>query len=194
MQLKKEPNWFNYSDFYLFVAEHDFKSFVEVGVFLGLSISFLATKIKHKKDVMIYGVDLFDTWAGKDVVGLLDEEKNLSDSDLLKTLGNFKYNFVKDRLKRIDCDNIVELIRQNSWEAAKNFANKSIDFVFIDADHRYESVKKDITSWLPKIKSGGMIAGHDFQEQGVKDAVAEEAGKEVRVFEQSPSCWYMYIK
>ena len=46
MNLKNEPNWFNYANFYEFVANHNFETFVEVGVFLGLSISFLAQKVK----------------------------------------------------------------------------------------------------------------------------------------------------
>jgi len=57
-------------------------------------------------------------------------------------------------------------------EAAKLFENGSLDFVFVDAGHDYESVAEDIHYWLPKVKSGGMIAGHDYPDfKGVVKAV-----------------------
>ena len=65
-------------------------------------------------------------------------------------------------------------IKGTSWEMANNFEDESVDFVFIDAGHEYDSVVKDITSWLPKIKKGGIISGHDyFNPCGVKQAVDE---------------------
>ena len=51
---------------------------------------------------------------------------------------------------------------KDSVEAAKDFEDKSLDFVYIDAAHDYESVKVDIRAWFPKIKIGGTIGGHDF--------------------------------
>ena len=51
--VKNEPNYFNYSSFYEFISKQNFKTFVEVGVFFGLSISFLAQKIKSKDGVKI---------------------------------------------------------------------------------------------------------------------------------------------
>lgn len=54
------------------------------------------------------------------------------------------------------------------------YKNESIDFVFIDGDHSYEGVKKDIELWLPKIKKTGFISGHDYGHErlpGVKKAV-----------------------
>jgi predicted O-methyltransferase YrrM len=56
-----------------------------------------------------------------------------------------------------------ETIRAESSEAAANFADGSIDFVFIDACHLYSRVTKDIDAWLPKVRSGGLICGHDFE-------------------------------
>jgi len=49
-----------------------------------------------------------------------------------------------------------------------------VDFVFVDGDHRYEQVRKDIDNYMPKIREGGIIAGHDFLLQtGVVRAVYE---------------------
>jgi len=61
-------------------------------------------------------------------------------------------------------------------EIAKSYANESLDFVWIDALHEYEYVKADIIAWLPKIKKGGYLGGHDYVEghaNGVEKAVKE---------------------
>jgi predicted O-methyltransferase YrrM len=63
-----------------------------------------------------------------------------------------------------------------SWDMATKYADGSLDWVFIDADHAYESVVKDLDAWLPKVRKGGIIAGHDFAEWpgfGVIRAVTE---------------------
>jgi hypothetical protein len=56
----------------------------------------------------------------------------------------------------------IKVFRLTSVEAAKLFPDKSLDLVYIDGDHRTESVIADITSWLPKIRKGGIISGHDY--------------------------------
>ena len=53
-------------------------------------------------------------------------------------------------------------MKMSSLDAVNFFEDKSLDFVFIDASHEYEDVKNDIVSWLPKIKHGGILAGHDY--------------------------------
>ena len=60
-----------------------------------------------------------------------------------------------------------------SWEMADKVEDNSLDFVFIDADHAYEAVKKDIMAWSPKLRPGGMLSGHDINIDGVQKAVKE---------------------
>lgn len=55
-----------------------------------------------------------------------------------------------------------DVLRMDSCEAAQKFPDKSLSFVYIDADHSFEGCKKDILAWAPKIKSGGILAGHDY--------------------------------
>lgn len=50
----------------------------------------------------------------------------------------------------------------SSVQFLDEFADNSLDFVYIDANHTYESVKEDITNWKKKVKKGGFIGGHDF--------------------------------
>jgi hypothetical protein len=54
------------------------------------------------------------------------------------------------------------LIRMYSLDAVGTFDDNSLDFVYLDGNHSYESVVEDITSWRPKIVKGGLLCGHDF--------------------------------
>ena len=53
------------------------------------------------------------------------------------------------------------------------YEDNSLDFVFIDASHKYIDVKEDIINWLPKIRKGGILAGDDFSWSGVRRALKE---------------------
>jgi predicted O-methyltransferase YrrM len=117
----------------------------------------------------------------------------LSDEERLKKLGEYKYNFVTNRLNKVGCNHFVELIKSDSCSAASLFENESLDFVFIDGNHWYDYVKKDIEAWLPKIKKGGIISGHDYEENGVSTAVREIFGNSAKAFKESPSCWYVHV-
>jgi predicted O-methyltransferase YrrM len=78
-----------------------------------------------------------------------------------------KYEFV--------CRSATErcrVIRARTHEAVTRFPDEYFDFVYIDASHRYEDVRQDIEDWWPKVKTGGMLAGHDYLNQ-VKRAVNE---------------------
>lgn len=55
-----------------------------------------------------------------------------------------------------------EIHRALSRDAAASFANGSLDFAYIDADHSYEAVREDLRLWYPKVRSRGLLAGHDF--------------------------------
>ena len=85
------------------------------------------------------------------------------------------WELYNENLVRADVRDVVKDIKKNSWEAANEFRDESVDFIFIDADHKYESVVKDIQAWLPKLKVGGVMSGHDFTQPtaGVKRAVQE---------------------
>ena len=56
--------------------------------------------------------------------------------------------------------------RMTSEQAAFAMPDNTLDFCYIDADHRYEAAKQDIELWLPKVKSGGIICGHDYVPDG----------------------------
>lgn len=64
--------------------------------------------------------------------------------------------------------------------------DRKVDMVFIDGDHRYETVVKDIKKGLDLLKSGGLLCGHDYGHPnwpGVKQAVDELLSSDVEVEE-----------
>lgn len=54
------------------------------------------------------------------------------------------------------------MIRALSHEVADLFADESLDYVYIDGNHAYDYVKLDLETWYPKLKKGGILAGHDY--------------------------------
>jgi len=108
---------------------------VEIGVLNGDT-----TKIfcEANKDIKIYGIDpMIPDSMNFDLIG--NEQKII---ELQKIYNNF--TFIKDY----------------SFNAVKKFKNK-FDYIFIDGDHNYELVKKDVEDWLPKLQIGGHMALHD---------------------------------
>jgi glycosyltransferase involved in cell wall biosynthesis/predicted O-methyltransferase YrrM len=68
----------------------------------------------------------------------------------------------------------VKFKRMTSLEAAQQVEDGSLDFVYIDADHRFDGVMLDLILWSQKVRPGGMVCGHDyyrFRNSGVVQAV-----------------------
>lgn len=77
--------------------------------------------------------------------------------------GQKKLNSIYEHTKRLlapykNCT----IIRKTSMDAAKDFADGSLDFVYIDGNHQFKYVAEDISEWSKKVKKGGVIAGHDY--------------------------------
>ena len=103
---------------------------------------------------------------------------------------NFNSEQVYDTFKKNmrPLNNYIDL-KMSSIEAANMFKDNSVDFLFLDGDHRYNEVKKDIIAWLPKIKIGGIFSGHDFHYPSVNRAVLELL-YQVKPISQN-SYWYV---
>lgn len=74
-------------------------------------------------------------------------------------------------------------VNKTSLEAAQEFNDESLDFVYIDADHSYKSVVEDIQAWKQKVKRGGILSGHDYDSHFTPDVVkaVEEFFPEVNI-------------
>lgn len=86
-----------------------------------------------------------------------------------------------------DYPNVIK-IKNHSYNVADSlFDDGTLDFVYIDAEHTYSGVKKDLLKFIPKIRSGGFIGGHDYKPrfQGCVDAVNEFFGTPDRLFDDT---------
>lgn len=63
----------------------------------------------------------------------------------------------------------ADLLHESSEEAAKRFQQHALDFVYLDGDHSLAAVKKDLNTWWPLLKPGGLLLGHDFICPGERD-------------------------
>jgi len=91
------------------------------------------------------------------------------------------------------------VLRMTSLEAARWVPDGEFDMVFLDGDHTYKAVHKDLPAWLPKVKPGGLLCGHDFRNDpptfGVRSAVLRFAalnGLEVKLAKRT-SCWFIKV-
>jgi hypothetical protein len=87
--------------------------------------------------------------------------------------------------------------RMDSVAAADTFADKSLDFVYIDADHSYGGSRRDILAWALKVRSGGILAGHDYYNNPpfeVRRAVAETCGGPCGVTHEPAPSWWVHIR
>ena len=96
-----------------------------------------------------------------------------------------------------------KILKENSSDAPKKIDRRiRFDYIYIDASHHYLQVKRDIEAWWPRVKSGGILAGHDYEgpqqiTAGVKKAVDEfRKWKNIKLFFKSKqkegySSWFM---
>lgn len=89
-------------------------------------------------------------------------------------------------------ENIIK-IKKSSVEASQDFSDRSLDLVYIDAEHDYNSVKTDINTWKNKVKRGGVLAGHDYMLPHIHQILVEEnLVNELSVYPDSS--WSVIIK
>jgi cephalosporin hydroxylase len=177
------PGWFNFPQLYRRIIERlpDGATFVEVGVWCGKSlIFFLDEMIKAGKKIKVYGIEWgfgSDEDVHRSYMAALPHPNILSE-----LLCNLRVCGVYDH---------VTIIASTSEIASQLFADYSVDACFVDADHHYESAKKDLALWFRKIKLGGMLAGHDLYTPDVNRAITDTFG----TFESDPSenVWWVNI-
>lgn len=161
--IEKIPGWFDFADLYdRAVARAAVGgALVEVGCWHGRSFKYLLRKAKAaNRRLNVVGVDLFRGAKGTE--------------------------YAADKTVEASCRRNADaagypyrLLTVPSVEAAGQFADASLDFVFLDASHDYESVRDDVAAWQPKLKPAGVMAGHDWAPEfpGVAQAVTEALGE-----------------
>ena len=124
-----------------FFKELGFTTGVEIGVFEGKF-----TEILAKSGLWIYGID---PWLVYEDYGHPDYQNT----------ANKRYEKSKRRLAPYLN---VTLLKEKSMNVVEQFANESIDFVYIDGNHQFRYIADDMYEWHKKLKKGGIMAGHDY--------------------------------
>lgn len=126
-----------------FFSAMGYKTGAEIGVYQGKFTRDLA-----KTGLKIYGIDPWRPYKDFDI-----EDENRKERQ--ETL-------YREATKRLAGYPNITLIRKTSMEALEDFKDESLDFVYIDGNHRFKYVADDICEWSRKIRKGGVVSGHDY--------------------------------
>ena len=164
--------------------ELSFKIGAEIGVEQGKYSEILC---KSNPNLKLYCVDAWEAYKGyRDHV---NQEK----------LNGFLKR-TKELLSPYNC----EIMKAYSMDAVKVFEDEILDFVYLDANHDFQSLTNDLAEWSKKVKSGGIISGHDYvrTKGGVLNDTVDVINAYVRAKRISPlfiwkgdnACSWMFVK
>jgi len=126
---------------------------VEIGVFRGD----FSKMILEKNPLYLYLIDPFEhsleTYGEGQITTAYSDEEDFS---LVR--------------KRFENDHRVKVLKYYSFDIVSTFQDNYFDWIYHDGSHLYKDLKRDLIEWLPKLKEGGIMAGHDYTEN-YKDAV-----------------------
>jgi hypothetical protein len=123
--------------------------FVEMGYKIGAEIG--VDKGEFSEKLCKVGLELYaiDPWR---------YDSDYVDRHNQETLDSF-YETTKRKLSSYPGSKII---RKTSMEAVADFANESLDFVYIDANHQLKYIIEDLVEWSKKVRPGGIVSGHDY--------------------------------
>jgi hypothetical protein len=165
-----------------FFQEHsELKIGAEIGVAGGQHIKALIENTNIEK---MYGIDPYtnETW---DMHKFFDVNSDYGGFDGL-------YEEVSEMLSVYG--DKVELVRKRSLDAALDFEDGCLDFIFIDGAHDYQNCYDDIAYWHHRVCDGGYVMGHDWEHSscpGVQQAVIEHYGDNVIGIPAPVHVWYI---
>ena len=158
------------------LGDNSDKTMIEIGSFVGESTVLFAQSFKK-----VIAIDPFlADYDPKDPTSYLFEFKNVYDTYLDRTSPYSN----------------IQTLTMTSDAAADILNEDYFDFIYLDGLHTYEGVKTDIKNYLPMVKKGGVIGGHDYTNKlphlvGVYDAVNEMFGAPDKVYKDNS--WIKYI-
>lgn len=138
-------------------AELSFTKGVEVGVFNGDYSKMLC---ENNPNLHLYSVD---SWR-VDVYpeGFLEQSNPRVRRDKVTSAEQKYYDDAFEtsieKLRPFNCT----ILKKTSMEALKDFPDKSLDFVYLDAGHDFLNFTLDLHYWKDKVRPGGILAGHDY--------------------------------
>lgn len=156
---------------------------VEVGSFMGLSSIILVNGMLARQNEKAV-LHCIDTWRGS------EEHQDL---DVIKQ--DQLYTRFLANIQNAGVDAWIKPLRKPSLEAVSQFADASLDMIYIDGDHSEEGCYADLEAWYPKLKPGGVFFGHDCTpNEGVRKALTRfvvQHGLTARIVEP-PVAHYMF--
>ncbi len=120
-------------------------TWVELGSWMGRSAAYCVVELINRDKLGDFYC--IDTWDG----GI--EHQGWSELATLEQTFLDNISPIKDH---------VRLIKSDSWSAADQFEDESVDFCYVDAGHTYDCVTRDLQAWWPKVKSGCYFGGDDY--------------------------------
>lgn len=153
------------------IHEHEFKTGAEIGCANGSTTHRL---LRACPELFLFAVDKWEKIEGGPKAGDIGGGRFVDENyigcynwDPVKGWARFTRGCAPFRRR-------VKILRGDSVEMADRVKDGSLDFVFIDADHRYAGVLRDLKAWVPKLKTGGLLSGHDIHFPGVLHALKEK--------------------
>ncbi len=126
---------------------------IEIGVHLGLNARELFNRLRPKK---LHLIDPWQELSGAEHAGTWYERVTQEEMDGY-------YKAVQRSFQPQVSRGLVEIHRKMSWDALPAFEDNSVDWIYVDGDHSYKAVKRDLEMSYAKVKPGGMIAGDDYK-------------------------------
>lgn len=139
----------------------------EIGVERGI---FSSVILKAHPDLEYYCIDSWQSYRGYNA--------KINGPDLER-----KFEEAQQRLAKFKN---VHFVKKFSMEAVKDFADNSLDFVYIDANHDLPWCMDDIVYWSEKVRHGGIVAGHDY--------IRRQVGAQTVVRVPDALKWYTQLK
>jgi len=164
--------WFNYTrtfDILLdSIPDENFR-FAEIGSWMGRSISYFTVEvINRNKTGEIYAID---TFAGSEEH--LDPSNPSFNPNLFE---NPEYLYEQYKMYTECISSYITTIRNTSVEASKKFDDNSLDAIYLDAAHDYDSVTADLKAWYPKLKQDKtLLFADDWDYPTVRKAASDFA-------------------
>lgn len=138
----------------------------EVGVHTG---EFSRAMVGALEPTLFFGIDAWRFIPGE------------YERDPMNRQGRPYLDFMAKAEKRLASFPNATLVRATSAQAAQLFADEVFGCIYLDADHTEPGIRGDIERWWPKVRKGGVLAGHDYVERDwidVMDVVDEFVSRE----------------
>lgn len=141
---------------------------VEIGSWVGVGTCYLAAGLRAGGGGRVYAVDTFRG-------STLDSRSQSAWAASVAKMGGSTLPLLRAHVRRFGLETLVTPIESDSVAAAAGYEGPPIDLLFIDGDHVYEAVRADFEAWWPRVRSGGLVMFHDYDERhpGVRRFVDE---------------------